>query len=178
MNVVSEFKKAKKGNNRAFERLIVEHKTLMFRAAMSVLHNEEDSADAIQEAILKAYRSLHSLREPGFFKTWLLRIVMNESYQIIRKHKKVTTLEDWNQPPTTEQGYLQVEIDQMLRLLPEDQAQLLTMFYIEGMTSNDLAQILQIPENTVKTRIKRAKEKIRNLYEEKEATKWKNGKNL
>ncbi|WP_077619901.1 RNA polymerase sigma factor [Bacillus sinesaloumensis] len=177
MDIVKEVKKARRGNKSSFEKLIVAHHLLLYRVAKTVLSNDEDCADAIQEAIIKAYQKIDTLREPGYFKSWLCRIVLNECYQLVRQKKNVINMEEWVEPHIQEKGYEEVEVEQMLSKLPEAQSQLLKLFHIEGITILELAQIYEVPENTIKTRLRRAREKMRELWDSKEeGSLWKNGK--
>ncbi|ADU32088.1 RNA polymerase sigma factor [Evansella cellulosilytica] len=178
MDSIKEVKKARKGNAAAFERLIIEHQVMMYRVAKTILPKDEDCADAIQETILKAYEKLPTLREPAYFKTWLMRILMNESYQILRQRKKIVVLEEWGEQSSDDVGYEKIEIMELLETLPEEQCQLLKLFYIEGFSIEDLASIYKVPENTIKTRLRRAREKMRTIMtkEKEEKTTWKNGK--
>ncbi len=67
----------------------------LYRVAKSILHNDEDCAETIQNAILKAYQKLNILRSDQYFKTWLTRIVTNECYLIIRHAQRYVSLEDY-----------------------------------------------------------------------------------
>lgn len=68
--------------------LIIGSEETMYRIAKSLLYNDADCADAIQEAIVKAFAKLHTLKDDSYAKTWLIRIVMNECYAIMRKREK------------------------------------------------------------------------------------------
>ncbi len=178
LDIVKEVKKARRGSKSAFEKLIVAHKLLIYRVAKTVLSNDEDCADAIQEAIIKAYQKIETLKEPAYFKTWLCRIVLNECYQLLRQKKNVLNMEEWLEPQIKEKGYEEVELEQMLSKLPEEQSQLLKLFHIEGISVLELAHMFEVPENTMKTRLRRAREKMREIWEAKEGeVRWKNGKN-
>ncbi|WP_194545029.1 sigma-70 family RNA polymerase sigma factor [Paenibacillus sp. JZ16] len=87
-----EVKLAKKGNHEAFIKLIKPLELQMYNIAKAILRHDEDCADAMQEAILKAYKSLPSLRQAPLFKTWLLRILINECNMILRKKSHVIPL--------------------------------------------------------------------------------------
>ncbi|THE10968.1 sigma-70 family RNA polymerase sigma factor [Bacillus timonensis] len=177
MDIAKEVKKARRGSKSSFEKLIIAHKLLMYRVAKTILTNDEDCADAIQEAIINAYQKIDTLKEPAYFKSWLCRIVLNECYQLLRKKKNVINIGDLFEPQMTEQGYEEVEVEQMLSKLPEEQSQLLKLFHIEGMSILELAQIYEVPENTIKTRLRRAREKMRELWDVKEeGSSWINGK--
>lgn len=69
--------------------LIIDSEETMYHIAKSLLYNDADCADAIQEAIVKAFVKLHTLKDDSYAKTWLIRIVMNECYAIMRKEKKL-----------------------------------------------------------------------------------------
>ena len=68
---------------------------MLYHTALSVLRNETDTADAVQEALLKAYENLPSLREERYFRSWLVRILLNECYRIQRHQKKIVAYEEY-----------------------------------------------------------------------------------
>ena len=69
----------------------------LYRVALSILRNEPDAADAVQEALLRAYENLHTLRKKQYFKTWLVRILMNECYKIQKRQKRLVSYEEYMQ---------------------------------------------------------------------------------
>ncbi|MCD8510041.1 MAG: sigma-70 family RNA polymerase sigma factor [Bacillus sp. (in: Bacteria)] len=156
MNVEKEVKKAIKGNQTAFQNLILFYQEVMYRVAKTILSRDVDCADAIQETILKAYEKIDTLREPKYFKTWLIRILMNQCYQIIRSRKKVVSMEEWVEPASTEDGFMKVEITEILQQLPLEQRELLQFFHIEDISIHDLAIFYGVPENTIKTRLSKS----------------------
>lgn len=176
MDLNRDVKKAIKGNRSSFEKLILTHKLIMYRVSRTILSRDEDCADAIQEAILKAFQNIHTLREPRYFKTWLIRILLNECYQLHRKRKNLISIDELLEPISQEIGYEKIEIEQLLDVLPSEEKQLLKLFYIEDLSIHDLALILDMPENTVKTKLRRAREKMqKTLAMDEEVTTWKNG---
>ncbi|WP_025691261.1 sigma factor [Paenibacillus zanthoxyli] len=78
MSMEQEVKLAKQGDREAFIRLTRQIENGLYNTARAMVKKDEDIADALQETILKAYKSLDTLREPGFFKTWVYRILINE----------------------------------------------------------------------------------------------------
>ncbi|WP_102275560.1 sigma-70 family RNA polymerase sigma factor [Cytobacillus massiliigabonensis] len=177
MNLIKEVKKAIKGNSSSFEKLILAHKLMMYRVSRTILSRDEDCADAIQEAIMKAFLNIHTIREPRYFKTWLIRILLNECHQLHRKRKNLIPIEGLGEPVSKDYGYEKVEIEQLLDVLPLEDKQILKLFYIEDLSVHDLALILDIPENTVKTKLRRAREKMqKSLAQDKEVMTWINGK--
>lgn len=175
MDMAKEVKKAQRGNVYAFERLIHTHKVVMYQVAKTILPSDADCADAIQEAILKAFEKIKSVREPVYFKTWLLRIVINECNQIHRHNKKVIEINEFTAPSSTESGFDKVELEQLLETLPEEDRNLLKLYHIEDISIKDLADIYQKPENTIKTWLRRARENARSIWGKQEGFQWKNG---
>lgn len=175
MDVLKEVKKAQKGNVHAFENLIQAHKVVMYQVAKTILTNDVDCRDAMQESILKVFEKIKTLREPAFFKTWLLRIVINECNQIHRQNKKITELGNFTFLSTLEDGFEQVELEQLLEILPKEDRQLLELYHINDISIKDLAEIYQKPENTIKTRLRRARENARHIFREQEGFSWRNG---
>lgn len=175
MDVVNEVKKAQRGNIRSFEQLISAYKVTMYQVARTMLVSDADCADAMQEAIIKAFSKLKSLREPQYFKTWLLRIVINECNQIHRRNKNVIDFNELKTPFTNESGFERVELEQLLSTLPEEEGRLLKLYHIEDISIKDIADIYEKSENTIKTWLRRARENARSIWEEQEEFVWKNG---
>ncbi|WP_078554347.1 sigma-70 family RNA polymerase sigma factor [Bacillus alkalicellulosilyticus] len=176
MDIQKEVKRAIKGNSTSFEKLIVSHQVVMYRVAKTILSRDEDCADAIQETILKAYENITTLREPKYFKTWLIRILMNESYQILKQRKKVITIEEWEEPRSLDDNFQKIEVTELLHALPVEQRDLLQLFHIEDISIHDLASLYEVPENTIKTRLRRARERVKEILIKEDNSKWKNGK--
>lgn len=86
--------KAKNGDTEAFNELIENNKLKMYKTAKAILNNEDDICDAIQETLISAYKNLNKLKENKFFSTWLIRILINKSYDIIAKNKKLGNVVD------------------------------------------------------------------------------------
>src|SRR3954452_13032254 len=86
--------KAIKGNKKAFEQLVQQHYERIYRTAYLYVHNEEDALDVVQEATYQAYKSIHSLKNPEYFTTWLTRIVIRCAWHVIKKRDNVVPLND------------------------------------------------------------------------------------
>ncbi|SET36872.1 RNA polymerase sigma-70 factor, ECF subfamily [Salinibacillus kushneri] len=176
MDVIKEVKKARKGHKAAFEKLIFEHEKVMYRVAKSILKKDEDCADVIQEAIIKAFTNIQQLKEPHYFKTWLIRIVMNECYAVLRKRKKIIDIYELDSA-TEDSGYRSVELKLLFNQLPHNQAEILSLFYIKDLSIKEIAEILKIPENTAKTKIRRSRNYLRHLLTQKEGdSDWTSGR--
>ena len=88
-------KRAQRGDDQAFVELIEENKQAMYKVAVGILKNDFDAADAIQQSILTCYEKLKELKKAQYFKTWLIRILINNCNQMLREQKKVVGIEDY-----------------------------------------------------------------------------------
>lgn len=138
----------------------------LYRVSKSILQIEKDCEDAVQEAILKAYQKLHSLKKEAFFKTWLVRILINECYKIRRFRKKIVSYEEYISLKDTyvtenySELYLSImKLDDSLRIL-------VILYYVEGFSVVEVAGILKMREGTVKSRLSRARSNLRKWLEE------------
>lgn len=94
INPEQDVKLAKLGDKEAFSRLMLKHNDAMYRIASSMLHNKQDIEDAYQNTIIKCYKSITYLRAEEYFKTWLIRILINECNNILKVHKRVIPMEE------------------------------------------------------------------------------------
>lgn len=92
MSIESLVKKAKKGDDQAFYELIIEHKAQMYRIVLSYLKNDADSLEAIQEVTFRAFKQIKKLKEPSFFSTWLIRILINYCIDEQKRKQKVVVV--------------------------------------------------------------------------------------
>ena len=151
--------KAKKGNGRAFTKLIEENLKSIFRVAKGILNNEEDIEDAIQNTILKAYSNIKTLRNEELFKTWLIKILINECNKIYNINKKCVSLDRVIEDKYNDK-YENLDLKIAVDSLPEELKLVITLFYFEDLKISQIAEIVGIPEGTVKSRLSRAKDKI------------------
>ena len=165
-----EFKKeiirAKKGDEASFNYIIHNIKDDLFRLAKSRLLNDDDAIDAVQETIISIYYNLKKLRNVQKFKTWALKILINNCNTIYVKNKKINVLSYENiESCSNENIEHNIEINEDIKsafeCLSIDERTIITLFYIEQYTSKDIANLLGLNINTVKTKLFRAKEKIK-----------------
>ena len=137
-------RKAKKGDKDAFCRLIDENVQSMYKVAAAYLKNDEDVADAIQDTILSCYENLKSLKQNRYFKTWMIRILINKCKDMIQKKKLVTYTD-------------QMPLDSKYRLV-------VLLYYMEGFGIREISDILDMKESTVKSRLYRGRKQIAEMY--------------
>lgn len=148
-----------------FTEAVLSAEASLFHVAYSILRNEADCADAVQEAVLKAYAARDALKKPSYFKTWLTRIVINECYTMFRKRRWQISLKESGEP-ADESMYIHEEYLDLYRAigeLKEKDKICVLLFYMEDYTVAQIADVLDIPEGTVKSRLNRARLRLREL---------------
>lgn len=147
--------------------LVQKYKRGLFLAARCIVRNDEDAEDAVSEAIYKAFRGMGSLRNISSFKAWIYRITLNEAYVILRKRKSTVDIDAYEEIPAPDEAEEQGLIEYVNRLKEELRAPVY-LFYYEDMRISDIAKILDIPVNTVKSRLRRGKETLQRMLPEGE----------
>ena len=138
---------------------------------IAILKNDEDACDAIQETLLKAYQNINTLKNNEFFMTWIIRILINNCYDIIRKNKKVTYLDEnlLSSQDTYYDLYAQESsLEYVLNRLDKDLKLVTVLYYYDDLSISQISEIINIPEGTVKSRLSRARDKIYSILKEEE----------
>ena len=155
-----------------FLRLTLDSEPTLFHVSLSILHNEQDCADAVQEAILKAYENRHKLKEIKYFKTWIVRIVINECYGMLRRKKHFQTYDDTvlndfaNLSHYVREEY--IDLYRAISRLNEKVKICVVLHYLEGYSVAETANVLKIPIGTVKSRLNHARKELKGLLGEQE----------
>ena len=131
---------------------------MMYRVAWSILRNEADVQDALQDAVLKAWEKRDKLREEKYFRTWMTRILINVCYDTQRMHRKIVPLD---KIPVQSASAPDPDLAMALEALPEKLRLPLVLCYSEGMTYEEAADVLRIPMTTLRGRIRRGKKELR-----------------
>ncbi|MCB9077679.1 MAG: sigma-70 family RNA polymerase sigma factor [Anaerolineaceae bacterium] len=186
MDETTAIYKAQQGDLAAFNQLVMAYQGTAYNVAYRVMGNSETAADACQDAFLKAYKSIKQY-EGGSFKSWLFRIVTNTCYDHLRykKRRPATSLDDMTDNPdehnthlvsdseAPEDRVLRGELNDLIQLginqLPEDQRLVLVLSDVQGMAYQEIAEIIDQPLGTVKSRLSRGRRRLRDfLLEQKE----------
>lgn len=144
--------------NEEFVRQLSDAEKSLYRVAKSILKNDEDCADAVQSAALKAFDKLHTLKNEKYFRTWLTRILINESYQILRDRREQVSYEEYMEGQESTSEYSEVfaalmELEDMYRVP-------FSLHYIEGYSTREISKLLDISVSNVKIRLSRARTKL------------------
>ncbi len=170
---------ARDGDVTAFNRLVVQYQGLVYNLAYRLIADPDAAADATQEAFISAYRALRSFRG-GSFKSWLLRIVTNACYDELRRRKRrpassLDELEGLDETVDTPaltaptegpearaiRRELHALIQDGLLTLPEDQRTVLVLCDVQGLSYEEVTEVMRCNLGTVKSRLSRARAKLR-----------------
>lgn len=164
-------KLAVKKDEEAFRSLIHYIEPEMYRIAKIKLKKEEYIYDAIQETIILIYKHLKKLKNTCYFRTWAMRILINESNKICKKISKRE--KDVNYDENIKLEYYSFEnvesklnMERLLSCLNENEKMVIMLYYGDNFTTKEISNILKESEGTIKSRISRAKIKIKNYIEE------------
>ncbi|HVZ61935.1 MAG TPA: sigma-70 family RNA polymerase sigma factor [Terriglobales bacterium] len=171
---------AKAGDVSAYEQLVRRYDRNVFRIAQHITHNREDAEDVVQDAFLKAYENLAKFQEQSKFYTWLVRIAVNEALMRLRKRRPERTVSldedvrteddsipreiaDWS--PNPEQLYTQAELRDLLQKtiqgLPPGFRTVFVLRDVEGLSTEETAEALNLSIPAVKSRLLRARLQLR-----------------
>lgn len=162
----SKVSRAKNGDKDAFVELINENRLDIYRVAKGILKDDYDIEDAIQNTVIKAFENITTLKKDEFFKTWIIRILINECRTILRKNKKVVSFEESISQENYCDNYENTDLINAINSLSEELKITTTLYYFEDMSTKDIAEILGVPLGTVRSRLARAREKLREIMEE------------
>ena len=174
MEKVSEdviLKMIEKEDPRTFETILSTYKTQVYRTALMILKNEADAEDASQDIFLNIYKSLHKWKGNSALSTWIYRITHNVCIDIIRKRKRndaspLTTYNDDGEenilPVIDEQADVEEKVIQK-SAYGALYAEVIIFREINNLSYEEISKILSLPQGTVKSRIKRGREALKNL---------------
>jgi len=174
--------RAKRGDMDAFGELVERYEQKIFNLAYRMMGDPEDGADMAQEAFLRAFKALRGFRGDASFSTWLYRVASNVCLDELRRRGRRGEV-SLDNPVATEQGQLRREVrdtaagpaelverreaeaavHRAIGLLPDDYRAVVLLRDIEGLSYSDLAQVLGWPMGTVKSRLNRARARLREM---------------
>lgn len=153
----------------AFERQVAAMTQEMYRVAASLLRNEHDRQDAVQECIWKGWKNLPRLRDETLFRAWLMRILINECKSIGRRAAREVVMAETADQAACGDAYAQRLRDEALHsavmALPPKLRLAVTLYYMDGFSLRETARALRVPEGTVKSRLDQARKKLKSSLE-------------
>ncbi|MGN0754969.1 MAG: RNA polymerase sigma factor [Aristaeellaceae bacterium] len=145
--------------NEDFAARIVAMQGTLYRVTCGILREHADREDAVQSAIEKAWRRVGTLRDESRFRPWVVRILINECYAILRHQRRMTPVESIPDTPAPEGS--DPDLYRFFTGLPDKLRLTMTLHYVEGYDVEEIARILCIPAGTVKSRLMRGREKMK-----------------
>lgn len=168
-------KKAMKGNPDAYGQLIGRYQDVLYRTAFLHVKSEQVALDMVSETVIRGYENVQKLRKPDFFKTWLIRILLNNINDYYRKNSRVISMEeleldtaDRNSGKCGMGDSVEERLDLAAALdrLPQKQKSVIILKYYEDMKISEIASALEMPEGTVKAYLHQGKAALRVLLKE------------
>ena len=126
---------------------------------MSMLRNEKDCEDAIQSAIMTAYEKLSALKHEEYFRTWLIRILINNCSKQLRQRKRTAELTEVQ--AVSNSSVEEVEVRAAVEALPIKIRQVIILYYSEQFTTKEISDILKIPKGTVLSRLHKGRKLLK-----------------
>ena len=167
----------KKNRKDYFYLLVDKIKKRLYVIAYSRLQNKSDTEDVIQETLFEIYKHINKLKDHEKFNSWITSILINKCNYIYKKNRKCIYLEE-NEIDTyyTSQNQInninlindKLDFYSLINCLPIEDRTLIAMFYSEEYTSKEISEILNINESTIRSRLKRSREKIKNYIKRSE----------
>lgn len=159
---IEAVKRAKNGNTDEIGNIIMENMQSMYRVGFGILKNEEEIQEAISNTVIIVFEKITTLKKEEFFKTWLIRILINECYKIYNQNKKIVYLDNYTENNLSyEDKYVDFEVRNMIKSLDHELREIVVLYYLEDISVSEISKILKIPEGTVKSRLHRAREKLK-----------------
>ncbi|EMI14820.1 sigma factor [Bacillus stratosphericus LAMA 585] len=170
MKQVRLIKKAQKGNVPAFETLMLMYQERLYKTAFLYTRNKEDSLDAVQETVMKAFKHLSGLKEPAYFSSWLTRILIHTIFAMKKKQQDVVPFEQHHES-VERHDFLEDKLDlkNALDVLDEQYQLVIQLFYFQDYSISMISEQMGVPEGTVKTHLYRARKLLKQTLEKEES---------
>ena len=148
--------------------LVLDSERQLYSTAKTILFSDQDCADAIQETIVKAFSKIDTLKNDKYARTWLIRILINECYNLVRKSSKFISFAELADrlEMESEKSKDYSELYAAVNSLKEELRLPVILYYIEDFSVREIAQILEISEGAVQKRLARARGKLRQELQE------------
>lgn len=163
-HILNLVKKAQKGNEKAFLKLFQVYEAEVYRMAYIYVKNKEDALDVMQEVAYQSFKKIHTLKEPQYFKTWLMKIAINCALNVTNKNKKVVHLrpdyEDFI-GSYDEDVSLSLSLQNLLDSLTEDEKSVVLLRFYQDYSFKEISELLHIPLGTAKSVLYRALNRLR-----------------
>lgn len=155
--------KIKKGQLQFLVQWLEDNKDKLYKISWSYLYNHADIEDVFQDTLIKVYENVHTLKNPNYFESWYISILLNECRKKLRENKKEVLKENVE---NDEYHIDQYDFFQELNSIDDIYKEVIVLKYISGYTQEEISNILDIPIGTVKSRLYRGLRELRKLIKE------------
>lgn len=153
------------GDDQAFHALIDRHAKALFRVALSLCGNRADAEDVLQETFIGAYRGMRNFAGRSSVKTWLVQILTRQSHKSWRRSKNhrgsVALDAEASDPRSSSNLDDRLDVMQMLQSLSPPHREVLVLRHFQGLSYDEMARVLNLPQGTVESRLTRARAELR-----------------
>lgn len=182
MNKVKEsvlIERLLKGDTSAYSDFIDSYQNYIFNTVKKFVNNRQLAEEVTQDVFLKIFKSLSTYQREAQFSTWIYRIAYTTSMNEVRKRLTLNTVEDFEEQFHNLQSNddwdnykgdedpIKIEINKAVNMLPKTDSMVVTLFYMDGHSVDEISSILQIDKNTIKVKLYRARKKIKNYLSTK-----------
>ncbi|WP_283695309.1 sigma-70 family RNA polymerase sigma factor [Clostridium perfringens] len=169
LNEIRLIKESMKGNKESFGILIKNNKEYLYKMAFLYVKDEQDALEVIHETVYRAFLNIEKLKKAKFFNTWITRILINVSIDFLKKKGKNEMLDE-STPIIKEKCEISTEekldLYNAIDLLNDNYKTVIIMMYFNDMKIKDISKVMEIPENTAKTYLRRAKQALGEVLKE------------
>ncbi|AOY52951.1 sigma-70 family RNA polymerase sigma factor [Clostridium perfringens] len=169
LNEIKLIKESMKGNKESFGILIKNNKEYLYKMAFLYVKDEQDALEVIHETVYRAFLNIEKLKKAKFFNTWITRILINVSIDFLKKKGKNEMLDE-STPIRKEKCEISTEekldLYNAIDLLNDNYKTVIIMMYFNDMKIKDISKVMETPENTVKTYLRRAKQALGEILKE------------
>ncbi|HFD2044980.1 TPA: sigma-70 family RNA polymerase sigma factor [Clostridium perfringens] len=169
LNEIKLIKESMKGNKESFGILIKNNKEYLYKMAFLYVKDEQDALEVIHEAVYRAFLNIEKLKKAKFFNTWITRILINVSIDFLKRKGKNQMLDE-STPIIKEKCEISTEekldLYNAIDLLNDNYKTVIIMMYFNDMKIKDISKVMETPENTVKTYLRRAKQALGEILKE------------
>ncbi|MFQ6848329.1 MAG: sigma-70 family RNA polymerase sigma factor [Clostridium perfringens] len=169
LNEIKLIKESMKGNKESFGILIKNNKEYLYKMAFLYVKDEQGALEVIHETVYRAFLNIEKLKKAKFFNTWITRILINVSIDFLKKKGKNEMLDE-STPIIKEKCEISTEekldLYNAIDLLNDNYKTVIIMMYFNDMKIKDISKVMEIPENTVKTYLRRAKQALGEILKE------------
>ena len=161
--------KSIKTNCASFEKLLLQYKSYLYKVAYTYVKDKQVALDILQETSFKAWLNIHTLKDEEKIKPWITKILVNTALNYIKKESKVIYMEDENSIIYSEKSISieeKLDLYDAIDLLKPKYKTVIILKYFDDMKIEDISYVLNTPENTVKSHLKRAKESLSSILKE------------